>query len=648
MPEYLAPGVYVEEVSFRAKSIEGVSTSVAGFIGPTRYGPTGGPPELLTSYADFERIYAGLDPLQFESATYPQQNYMAHAVRAFFDNGGSKLYVTRVYGATDADSEDPDPNTGKAKYEIGSPRNVTLRARFPGHAGEMRVVFAAQVTSKSVVDDPSGPKGTKKISGVGENDTVYVKVIPGASVPANSPGEGLYDVVRQGDDLRISSSSLGEFGLDQLDTSVYRVALFTVNVRVRRPGRFEDEQSWPDLSPNPENRSALISIFTAEPTSRLRYLTVPYEIDTDGAAISGAELAETLLGDQVVFQVSLSLETNVELRRHSPAMSRPTPDQLEATYVLDKAHGGADGSDGKLPNAEAYNGEDSGAEKTGLKTFEDVDEISIVAAPGHSARNGDGSSSRTNEIVQYLITHCQQRMKYRVAVLDAMDGQVVSEVKDFRGQFDSTHAALYYPWITIVDPLDPDGRREIDLPPSGFVVGIYARTDVLHGVFKAPANEVVLGAIGFETLLNKAQQDILNPLGINCFRFFEGRGYRLWGARTISSDPEWKYISVRRYFAYLEHSIDKGTQWAVFENNNEPLWANVRQTVSDFLFNEWRNGALMGTKPEEAFFVRCDRSTMTQNDLDNGRLICLIGVAVVKPAEFVIFRIGQFTADSKM
>jgi Bacteriophage tail sheath protein len=223
----------------------------------------------------------------------------------------------------------------------------------------------------------------------------------------------------------------------------------------------------------------------------------------------------------------------------------------------------------------------------------------------------------------------------------------VSEIQDFRGKFDSTHAALYYPWITILDPLDPDGQKEIDLPPSGYVAGIYARTDVLHGVFKAPANEVVLGAIGFETLLNKAQQDVLNPLGINCFRFFEGRGFRLWGARTISSDPEWKYISVRRYFAYLEHSIDRGTQWAVFENNNEPLWANIRRTVEDFLFNEWRNGALMGLKPEQAFFVRCDRSTMTQNDLDNGRLVCLIGVAVVKPAEFVIFRIGQFTADSR-
>jgi hypothetical protein len=152
-------------------------------------------------------------------------------------------------------------------------------------------------------------------------------------------------------------------------------------------------------------------------------------------------------------------------------------------------------------------------------------------------------------------------------------------------------------------------------------------------------------ATGFEFLLNKAQQDVLNPEGVNCFRFFEGRGYRLWGGRTVSSDPEWKYVNVRRYFLFLERSIELGTQWVVFENNGPSLWANVRRTIEDFLFNEWKSDHLLGEKPEDAFFVRCDRSTMTQNDLDNGRLICLIGVAPLRPAEFVIFRIGQFTAD---
>jgi phage tail sheath protein FI len=179
------------------------------------------------------------------------------------------------------------------------------------------------------------------------------------------------------------------------------------------------------------------------------------------------------------------------------------------------------------------------------------------------------------------------------------------------------------------------------------VTGIYARSDISRGVYKAPANEVVLGLTKFEININKPRQDVLNPEGINALRFFEGRGNRVWGARTISSDPEWKYVNVRRLFIYLEHSIDKGTQWAVFEPNNERLWANLRSTIEDFLLVQWKQGALLGSKPEQAFFVRCDRTTMTQNDLDNGRVITLIGVAPTYPAEFVIFRIGQWTADSQ-
>jgi Bacteriophage tail sheath protein len=220
-----------------------------------------------------------------------------------------------------------------------------------------------------------------------------------------------------------------------------------------------------------------------------------------------------------------------------------------------------------------------------------------------------------------------------------------------RGLIDSTHAALYYPWVIVPNPLYRTGMeniaREIALPPSGFVCGIYARTDDERGVWKAPANEVVRGALRFETDVNFAMQGLLNPLGINCLRYMSGRGNRVWGARTASSDPEWKYVNIRRYFNYLESSIDRGMQWAVFEPNGERLWANIRDTVSDFLYNEWVSGALLGSTPQEAFFVRCDRSTMTQNDLDNGRLICLIGVAAIKPAEFVIFRIGQKTADAR-
>jgi phage tail sheath protein FI len=304
------------------------------------------------------------------------------------------------------------------------------------------------------------------------------------------------------------------------------------------------------------------------------------------------------------------------------------------------------GSDGRRPRADEYEGDAAfdSAVKTGLKQFEDIDDISIVAAPGSSSGYAGSYGADARTIMGLLISHAE-RMRYRIAVLDSGDGQAISEVRALRAQLDSSWAALYYPWVRVLDPLT---RKEINLPPSGFVAGIYARNDINRAVYKAPANEVVTLAIGFEQMLNKSQQDVLNPEGINCFRYFEGRGYRLWGARTVSSDPEWKYVNLRRYFAYLEHSIDKGTQWAVFEPNGERLWANVRRTIGDFLLNEWQSGALLGDKPEKAYFVKCDRSTMSQNDLDNGRLICLIGVAPLRPAEFVIFRIGQWTSDAKL
>jgi phage tail sheath protein FI len=307
------------------------------------------------------------------------------------------------------------------------------------------------------------------------------------------------------------------------------------------------------------------------------------------------------------------------------------------------------GNDGQEPSATEYEGEADPSKpyKTGLRQFEDLEDISIVAAPaimGNYNTKDDAKRAIPDTINNLLIAHARS-MRYRIAVLDSGQGQAIGGVRKMRAKMDSTYAALYYPWVQVLDPIT---RAVIYLPPSGFVAGIYARNDINRAVYKAPANEVVNLALGFELFLNKGQQDVLNPEGVNCFRFFEGRGMLLWGARTISSDSEWKYVNLRRYFAYLERSIDKGTQWAVFEPNGTLLWDNVRRTIEDFLFNEYQMGALLGDKPERAFFVKCDRSTMTQNDLDNGRLVCQIGVAPLRPAEFVIFRIGQWTGDRKV
>jgi phage tail sheath protein FI len=274
-------------------------------------------------------------------------------------------------------------------------------------------------------------------------------------------------------------------------------------------------------------------------------------------------------------------------------------------------------------------------QRTGFAGLEVIDPISIVCVPDEHVY----SNIPQNALTEAIKDHCEL-LKDRFAVLQSTQGLLKQE----EPPVDSKYAAFYYPWIKVADPRS--GAKKL-IPPGGHVVGIYARSDTERGVHKAPANEVVRGAMELEFNLSTGDQDVLNPQGIDCIRSFRGRGIRVWGARTTTSDPLWKYINVRRLFLYIEESIDEGTQWVVFEPNDEKLWARVRQTISNFLTSVWRDGALMGTTVEEAFYVKCDRSTMTQNDIDNGKLIVEIGVSPVKPAEFVIFRISQWTASAE-
>lgn len=214
---------------------------------------------------------------------------------------------------------------------------------------------------------------------------------------------------------------------------------------------------------------------------------------------------------------------------------------------------------------------------------------------------------------------------------------------DPRAELETSYAAYYAPWLSVTDGSPGQARL---VPPSGHVLGIIARTDVERGVWKAPANEVVRGIQGLERIIIKSEQEILNPRSVNVIRFFDGRGIRLWGARTLSSDPERKYVSVRRVLIYVERSLHAGIRWAVFERNAEPLWARVRESIHVFLLELWRQGALQGLKQEEAFFVRCDLTTMTAEDLLEGRLICQIGLAITRPAEFLILRINLKTVGA--
>jgi hypothetical protein len=415
------------------------------------------------------------------------------------------------------------------------------------------------------------------------------------------------------------------------------IYVLTGSVNVWSSDRKHDLGTWSALSFDPQpdrlgGRDSIFGRFRADPATIGEARSLPLVLGVS----SGTDALSVITN---LFPALLTLtQDDVALFGNDGTLTRKLAAGVTEEFPL------LGGNDGFRPGANEYEGtEDERLSfKTGLKQFRDVEDISIIAAPGSTA-DYEHYRNDANSIYGHLIGHAEF-MRYCIAVLDCPPRQSVADVRKIRAKLDSKYAAFYFPWVTVLDPVT---REELDLPPSGFVAGIYARNDVNRAVYKAPANEIVNLAIAFEQSLNKAQQEVLNPEGINCFRFFSGRGFRLWGARTTSSDPEWKYVNLRRYFIYLERSIDKGTQWAVFEPNGERLWANVRRTIEDFLFNEFQSGALLGTKPEQAYFVKCDRSTMTQNDLDNGRLIALIGVAALRPAEFVIFRIGQWTSDRK-
>jgi len=283
--------------------------------------------------------------------------------------------------------------------------------------------------------------------------------------------------------------------------------------------------------------------------------------------------------------------------------------------------------------------------REGMGGLEAIDEITVVCAPDLMAahRAGQLSMDALKAVQLGLLNHCE-KMKDRFAILDAPPGMSPQEIKEWRADaagYDSKYGALYYPWIKVANPL---GNGElISIPPSGHLAGIYARTDAERGVHKAPANEVVRGTVDLDARVTRGEQDILNPLGINCIRAFPARGIRVWGARTLSSDPAWRYINVRRLFNFVEESIEEGTQWVVFEPNDAELWGRIRRDISAFLTRVWRDGALFGNNPDEAFYVKCDAELNPPEVRDVGQLIVEIGIAPVKPAEFVIFRITQRT-----
>jgi phage tail sheath protein FI len=370
---------------------------------------------------------------------------------------------------------------------------------------------------------------------------------------------------------------------------------------------------------------------------RVDYWANAADVPTDAAGIDTARALPTISEDFDDLAVDPAAPTFYDKRVNNFNSSLvELHAAADVALPADSAARLANGDDGGAVTSASYEVDDAdplrrrGLAALNLDPFRSV---AIVYAPGVDY-----------DTAKKVITHCA-RNRFRFAVVDSLSGEANSSQLDPRGQVDdTTYGAFYYPWIRVSDPRN--GARTL-IPPGGAVCGIYALTDNTRGVFKAPANEVIAGAIDLEYDVNQANQDELNPKGVNVIRRFPGRGIRVWGARTLSSDPLWKYVPVRRLFIFVEASIYNSTQWVVFEPNNERLWARVKQTVTLFLRTQWREGALLGAKEEEAFSVAVGRDTMTEDDILNGRLIIEVGIAPVRPAEFVIFRIFQKTQEAK-
>ena len=529
MPEYLSPGVYMEELP-GPKPIEGVGTSTGAFVGIAERGPINDP-QLVTNMTQFADVFGGFIPGAF----------LAHAVRHFFTEGGTRCYVIRAFKPTAVADADTEKNPDFSRVIFGTTAGgtgtlvLTVFALTPGVWGQSLSIKTEDVDfPKSTAADPRF-KLTVLLKGT---------------------------VVETFDQLSMNELS----------------------------GAF----------PNPNHVEPRINGIS-------KYIRV---VDA------------------------------------SKVVTDITPPFFEQRSLTN-------GSDGQklAPNDLIGAAGSASANATGLYAFDAVDNINIVAIPDlvnptFGIAIADLKAARSATIDG--ITYCQNR-KDCFFVADTAQGLKPQAALDYKrgvgtidgNAFNSKFGAIYYPWISVTDPVT---GKPMLCPPSGAVAGSYAEADGRVGVHKAPAGTedgYLNSAIGVERVITKGEQDTLNPQGVNVIRKFADAGIVIWGARTVSSDPEWKYVNVRRLFNFIEQSILKGTQGLVFEPNDPSLWKRITRDVSAFLKVQWMEGKIIGNKPEQAFFVHCNEQTNTPETMDLGQVITLIGICPSKPAEFVIFRIKQ-------
>jgi len=581
MAEYLSPGVYVEEFDSGAVPMQGVSTNTAGFLGMAERGPVTGTPELVTNLADYRRIFGGY----LSAAKYGDGRFLPYAIEQFFINGGSRAFVQHVV-----------PDDAKAATVVAGP--LTINAANPGEWGnQVRVTVTPACKGRSQVFAQNGAELTLK----------------------NTDGFAAGDVVELYDGKTKQFAQIASVQ-DKLVTLTTVPTVTVADTKVGtekyiRTCEFNLSVAWGDQVEEFNDLSL--------DNNQVNYVALK---------VSKSNLIKVAVGKTAKAAPAAADKEKKEGAAPAAAGIQTPFAQLggAADQLVLVLAGGSDGTPLAVTPS-VYLGVDNGpGERTGLQCFLETPEVSILAAPGVVMP----------EVQVGLLGYCENA-KSCFAVLDMpLALKKPKDMTAFRDLYDSSYGATYHPWLECNDNLT---KRNGYFPPSGAMVGIYARSDTERGVHKAPANEVVRGCTGLSCPYNQAEQDLLNPVGINLIRAFTGRGIRVWGARTLSSNGLWKYINVRRLFIYVEQSIKGNTNWVVFEPNSEGLWSRVSRTIEGFLATLWRDGALAGTTIGEAFYVECSRATMTQEDIDNGRLICEIGIAPVKPAEFVIFRITQKT-----
>ena len=577
MAEYLSPGVYVEEFESGGKPMEGVGTSTAGFIGLAEKGAVEGVPQLVTNFADFKRKYGGY----LSESEFGEYRFLAYAVEHFFINGGSRAFISRV--------APKDAKCASGAVPAAAPA-LSITAKNPGAWGNnISVVITPSSKAKTQILDILETSAGKKY---------HVK---------NSNGFNAGDIVMYS---------------DQTGTVYNKVVKSQDNI-LEFENEFDDSVVDKNLLPTKVITTCEFNLEVKSDDQVELYENVSFNINASNYVDK-----KTSKSDLVEVHCTAASEEIIP-----PFMMLCDQDEEKAVLSVTLT-GGSNGSVESLSAADFIGSDNGAGRRTGIQSFLDNDNVSIMAVPGVTAPN----------VQLLLVAHCEN-LGSRFAVLDMpKDAKKIDDIMAHRDIFDSNYAALYHPWLQVFDPLD---KKNIAIPPSGSILGIYARSDNTRGVHKAPANEPVRACVGLDCQFNKGEQDILNPKGVNLIRSFPGMGIRVWGARTATSNPSWKYVNVRRLFIFIEESIRANTNWAVFEPNDEVLWVRVRRTIEVFLTGMWRAGSLAGSSPEEAFFVNIGHDTMSQDDIDNGRLICVIGVAPVKPAEFVIFRISQKTSDAE-